>query len=69
MELYCHRGWMLTFEMKLYPSMDVVFPRKEEKKKWMRMMVEDFLKKQFVLALVEDEEDVAKIDAAYYLKE
>lgn len=32
-------------------------------------MVEDFLKKQFVLALVEDEEDVAKIDAAYYLKE
>lgn len=25
--------------------------------------------KQFVLALVEDEEDVAKIDAAYYLKE
>ena len=57
------------FEMKLYPSMDVVFPRKEEKKKWMRMMVEDFLQKQFVLALVEDEEDVADIDAAYYLKE
>ena len=28
-----------------------------------------FLKKQFVLALVEDEEDVAKIDAVYYLKE
>lgn len=25
--------------------------------------------KQFVLALVEDEEDVADIDAAYYLKE
>ena len=57
------------FEMKLYPSLDEVFPRKEEKKKWMRMMVQDFLQKQFVLALVEDEEDVAKIDAVYYLKE
>ena len=40
-----------------------------KKKKWMRMMVQDFLQKQFVLALVEDEEDVAKIDAVYYLKE
>lgn len=56
------------FEMKLYPSMDVAFPRKEEKKKWMRKMVEDFLQKQFALALVEDEEDVAKIDETYYLK-
>ncbi len=56
------------FEMKLCPSMDEVFPRKEEKKKWMRRMVEDFLQKQFTLALVEDEDDVAKIDAAYYLK-
>lgn len=57
------------FEMKLYPSIDVVFSRKEEKKKWMRKMVEDFLNKQFVLAIVEDEEDAAKIDASYYLKE
>lgn len=57
------------FEMKLCPSMDEVFPRTEEKKKWMRKMVEDFLQKQFAIALVEDEDDVAKIGAAYYLKE
>ena len=49
--------------------MDEVFPRTEEKKKWMRKMVEDFLQKQFAIALVEDEDDVAKIGAAYYLKE
>lgn len=57
------------FEMKLHPSIDEVFPRKDEKKAWMRKMVENFLQNQFALALIEDEEDAAKIDSSYYLKE
>lgn len=57
------------FEMKLCPSLEEVFPRNTEKKAWMKKMIDDFLQNQFVLALVEDEEDAAKIDAAYYLKE
>lgn len=56
------------FEMKLCPSLEEVFPRKSEKKAWMKLMINDFLQNQFVLALVEDEEDAAKIDSSYYLK-
>ena len=56
------------FEMKLCPSLEEVFPRKSEKKAWMKKMIDDFLQNQFVLAMVEDEEDAAKINSSYYLK-
>lgn len=45
-----------------------MFPRKSEKKAWMKKMIDDFLQNQFVLAMVEDEEDAAKINSSYYLK-
>ena len=54
--------------MKLCPSLEEVFPRKSEKKAWMKKMIDDFLQNQFVLAMVEDEEDAAKINSSYYLK-
>ncbi len=55
------------FEMKLYFSSDEVFPRKDAGRPWMKKILNDFVSKQFLHAMVDDEKYVAAIDVSYYL--
>lgn len=56
------------FEMKLSPSLDVFFQRKDKSKGWMKNIVKNFVEKFLINAIVEDEEEVAKVSESYYLK-
>lgn len=56
------------FEMKLSPSLGMLFERKDKSKGWMRIVIKDFVGKNLVNAIVTDEENVAQISDSYYLK-